>query len=123
MRTPLKQVRGWGSAKSGTHHWWMQRLTGIALVPLSLWMMLSIIHFIGSGYDAAYLFVQNTMNASLLFLFITTSFYHASLGGQTIIEDYVHHHFVKPCLLIVMKFALVILWTLSVLSILKITVG
>lgn len=90
FRHPLARVRGLGSAKSGTHHWWMQRVTSVALIPLSLWFISSFLRMAtGAGIDIA-AWLQNPCNSVLLIAFLGSSAYHSQLGLQVVIEDYVH---------------------------------
>jgi succinate dehydrogenase / fumarate reductase membrane anchor subunit len=88
-RTPLSRVKGLGSAKSGTSHWWMQRVTAVALVLLSLWL----IHFLGLSLTAPYqqtvAWLSSPINSVCIVAWIIAVFYHAALGLQVVIEDYV----------------------------------
>jgi succinate dehydrogenase / fumarate reductase membrane anchor subunit len=102
IETPLARVRGLGSAKDGTEHWWMQRLTAIILVPLGLWFVGSIWWLVMQGASHADLvdWLQGPVAATLMILFAGTVFYHLKLGLQVVIEDYVHHKPMKWTLLI-----------------------
>ncbi|MGR9012566.1 MAG: succinate dehydrogenase, hydrophobic membrane anchor protein [Gammaproteobacteria bacterium] len=88
-RTPLSRVRGLGSAKSGTTHWWMQRITAAALIPLSFWL----IYFMGLSLTAPYQqtidWLASPINSACIVAWIIAVFYHAALGLQVVIEDYV----------------------------------
>ncbi len=91
LRTPLKRVRGLGSAKSGVHHFLVERLTGLALVPLGLWFMISLLGRMLDGKVASLvLWLESPINTALLMLFIIFGFWHSKSGVQVIIEDYVH---------------------------------
>ena len=90
MRTPIARVRGLGSAKNGTHHWWMQRLTAIALVPLTMWFVVSVIYLTGADHARVAAWLASPLTAVLMLLLITATFHHLQLGLQVIIEDYVH---------------------------------
>ena len=90
MRTPLSRVRGLGSAKDGTEHFWRQRLTAIALVPLVLYFLWVFIQLIGATHDEVVACFQKPSVAILFLIFIGTGLYHMKLGMQVIIEDYVH---------------------------------
>ena len=79
-RTPLSRARGLGSAKSGTHHWWMQRLTAVALVPLSLWFIASLIMVVTADHETAVEWLQSPVVAILLCAFVVAAFYHGQLG-------------------------------------------
>lgn len=89
IRTPLGRARGLGSAHAGTHHWWMQRVTSIALIPLTMWMMACIACLTNDDYGSFIAWVQEPMIAIGIALFVIVSFYHAALGLQVVIEDYV----------------------------------
>jgi len=95
MRTPLSKVRYLGSAKSGTHHAWMMRVTSAALIPLTVAFVWIVLSLVGKDYNT----VRDTLGAPipaiLMLLFIGTSIYHMKLGMQTIIEDYVHGEHAK----------------------------
>ncbi|MDP3590071.1 MAG: succinate dehydrogenase, hydrophobic membrane anchor protein [Methylobacter sp.] len=88
-RTPLSRVRGLGSAKSGTTHWWMQRVTAVALIPLSFWL----IYFLGLSLTAPYqqtvAWLATPINSVCIVAWIIAVFYHAALGLQVVIEDYI----------------------------------
>ncbi len=89
-RSALGQVRGLGSAKDGTGHWWSQRLTALALVPLSLWFMISLVAMAGADHATIVTWIASPIVAGLLILLVTATFFHAYLGLQVVIEDYVH---------------------------------
>lgn len=90
MKTPLSKAKGMGSAKEGVHHWWVQRVSGIALVPLTLWFMASIVCLAGADYAGIVEWVKAPLNTALLVALIGTMCYHSQLGLQVVIEDYVH---------------------------------
>jgi len=120
MRTPLAKVRGLGSAKSGVHHWWHQRLTAIAMVPLVLSALYLVLRIAGSDYEQAILLLQNPFNAAILLLLIITGFWHAMLGVQVVIEDYVGSDWGRITTIMMVKAVLILLATLSALSLFKI---
>lgn len=103
LRSPLGQARGLGSAKSGVDHWWAQRITAVALVPLALWFVFSIACLSGANAETMTAWVSQPFNAVLLLLFLTALFYHSELGCQVVIEDYVHHEGLKIVSLVTMK--------------------
>ena len=105
FRTPLGRVRGLGSAKGGTHHWWMQRLTAIALVPLTVWFILSLITLSGADHATAAAWLASPLPAVLMILLIVATFHHLQLGLQVIIEDYVHGEGMKLACIIGVKLA------------------
>lgn len=123
LRSPLGRVRGLGSAKDGTAHWWMQRLTAIALIPLTLWFVVSVVVAAGASHETIAWWIGNPLVATLLILLVAALFYHAQLGLQVVIEDYVSTEWKKMAGLIVVKFAAIALSVLSIVSILKISFG
>ncbi|MEO8670533.1 MAG: succinate dehydrogenase, hydrophobic membrane anchor protein [Tahibacter sp.] len=90
LRTPLKDVRGLGSARAGTRHFIVQRTTAIALVPLSLWFVWLALSLVHLDYVAARALIAQPCNAVLMIAFLVAGFWHAQLGVQVVIEDYVH---------------------------------
>ena len=123
LRSPLGRVRGLGSAKEGTKHWWYQRLTAIALVPLSLWFAVSVLTYASADYATAVAWMSSPLITSLFALLIVALFYHAQLGLQVVIEDYVHLEWLKIASLIVMKFACIVLATVSLVSVIRLSLG
>jgi succinate dehydrogenase / fumarate reductase, membrane anchor subunit len=90
MRTPLARAIGLGSAKEGVGPWWAERVTAVALVPLTLWLVASIIAHTGSDYATFIVWLRTPLTAILLILLLIALFYHTALGLQVVIEDYVH---------------------------------
>jgi succinate dehydrogenase membrane anchor subunit len=90
MRSPLGHAIGLGSAKEGVEHWWTERVTAVALVPLTLWFVASIIAHTGSDYASFIAWVGTPMTTILMILLLIALFYHTALGLQVVIEDYVH---------------------------------
>ena len=123
MQSNLGRVRGMGSAKEGVHHWWMQRLTAIALVPLMLWLVISIVAHAGAGHAAVTAWMGQPIPAILMILLVVGGYYHAKLGMQVVIEDYVHNEGVKFVALIGLKLLTVVLGVASVFAILKLAFG
>jgi len=105
MRTPIARVRGLGSAKNGTQHWWMQRLTAIALVPLNVWFVVSVIYLAGADHARVAAWLASPLTAVLMLLLIAATFHHLQLGLQVIIEDYVHGEAAKIGCIIGVKLA------------------
>ena len=89
-QTPLHSVQGMGASHSGTGHFWRQRVTAAALVPLGLWFAYTVVGLAGAGEVAALGYLAHPWNALLMAAFVTTMLYHMSLGLQVIIDDYVH---------------------------------
>ncbi|WP_342774214.1 succinate dehydrogenase, hydrophobic membrane anchor protein [Plasticicumulans acidivorans] len=123
LRNPLARVRGLGSAKSGVEHWWVQRLTAVILVPLVLWFAISLISVAHADYATMKSWVGQPFNAALLVALLVTMFYHAKLGLQVVIEDYVHGEMIKLASLLAMNFVVIIAGATAVISVLKIAFG
>ena len=104
LRSPLNRARGLGSAKSGVHHFWMQRLTAVALIPLVIWFAVSLVMLSGADYGMARSWLGSPFVMVLLILTICVGLYHGQLGMQVVIEDYVHHEGVKLVLIVATKF-------------------
>lgn len=104
LRNPLAEARGLGSAKDGTAHWWAQRVSAIALVPLVLYVLYLLVSLAGADYAAVRLTIAQPFNAVLLILFIGTAFWHARLGLQVVIEDYFHVRWLEIALMLAVKF-------------------
>ena len=120
MRSDLGRVRGLGSAKEGVNHWWMQRLTAIALIPLTLWFVISIASLSGSSYSATIAWLSSPLVAIFMILLVATTLYHALLGVQVVIEDYIHNEGWKFFLLISLKLIFLVLGVAAIFSLLKI---
>jgi len=103
MRTPLGRVRGLGSAKSGTHHWWMQRVTSIALLPLTLWFVVSMLSLAGASFAQTRAFLAWPVNAVLMLALIGLTFHHIAAGLQVVVEDYVRKEMQRIAALLVIK--------------------
>ena len=123
LRTPLGEVRGLGSAKEGTHHWWHQRLTAIALIPLCVWFVISLIVFTGAGHAEVTAWMARPVTTGLLLLLIGATFYHLKLGLQVVIEDYVHTEWRKITALIAMAFGCIALGLASAIAVILVMVG
>ena len=121
MRTPLARVRGLGSAKSGLHHWWHQRLTALALVPLMILSLIMVARIGTLDYAGAMAMMANPFIAALLLLLVIVGFYHAALGLQVVLEDYVAAEGKRMMAIIIVKMTLFALATLTILSILKVS--
>ena len=115
----LKTARGLGSAKEGTDHWWMQRLSAIAMMILAPLMILLVITLIGEDYATAATKIGSPFWGGVAILFVCASFYHAHLGLQVVIEDYIGGHAARLTLIILIRGALIILGLIAVLSVLR----
>ncbi|MBT5072659.1 MAG: succinate dehydrogenase, hydrophobic membrane anchor protein [Kordiimonadaceae bacterium] len=120
LRSPLGKVRGLGSAKNGTHHWWMQKLTAVALIPLTIWFVASVVQMTQADYEIVINWMNSPLVAVLMILFVSTGIYHLKLGLQVIIEDYIHTEGAKMALQVIVTFGCVALATTALFSILKI---
>lgn len=123
LRSPLGRVRGLGSAKSGTEHFWMQRVTAVALIPLTLWFVYSVIALAGADHAAATAWLQAPTTAVLMIVLIAATFHHMQLGLQVVIEDYVHGEGIKIVSLMLMKGASLLLAVAAAFAVLKVSFG
>ena len=119
-RTPLSKVKGLGSAKEGTDHFWKQRLTAIALVPLVLWLGFSIASLPSMDYIAIREWLSQPFNAIVMILFLIAGFFHARLGLQVVIEDYVSAHGPRTIAIIAVTFIAAALCVTGVFSVMRI---
>jgi succinate dehydrogenase / fumarate reductase, membrane anchor subunit len=119
MRSPLGRAIGLGSAKEGVEHWWTQRITAVALVPLTLWFVIAVIGLVGADLETVQNWAGRPLPAILLVLLLIASFYHMSLGLQVVIEDYVHTELAKLGLVVAIRlfcFAFAVAGIFAVLS-------
>jgi succinate dehydrogenase / fumarate reductase membrane anchor subunit len=122
-RTPIAKVRGLGTARSGLQHWKMQRLTAIANVLLVLWFMFSAMALSGSGYEQVRDWLGSPVTASLVVLLIISTFYHARLGLQVVVEDYVHHEGARIASLVAIALIVLALAVACIVAVLTVAVG
>ena len=123
LRTPLGRARGHGSAKHGPDHWWHQRLTAIALVPLSAWLIGSLVSQIGNNHQAFTAWLATPGRSVAISLFLFAAFYHMKLGLQVVIEDYVHSRLLSMVLQIFTTFITILLGTASIFAVMKLAFG
>ncbi|MEM7400638.1 MAG: succinate dehydrogenase, hydrophobic membrane anchor protein [Pseudomonadota bacterium] len=119
LRTPLSEAKGLGSAKEGASHWWLQRLTAIALVPLAIWFAFAVACIGNASHAEVHAWLANPFIAVALILFIAATFYHTQLGLQVIVEDYVHG-WLKVVTLIILNFLCIALAVVGIVALLKI---
>ncbi len=122
LKSPLGQVRGLGSAKEGVHHWWLQRVTALALIPLGLWFVISVIFMAGASHDDMVAWISSPFSAAIALLLIIATFWHAMLGVQVVIEDYVHNEGLKLASLLAIKGLLMLLGFACALSVIVLLV-
>jgi succinate dehydrogenase / fumarate reductase membrane anchor subunit len=122
-RTALSVVRGSGAAKDGTRHWWAQRLTAVALIPLGIGFVAMMIALVGSNYEGARAALAHPVVAALWILFTVALFHHAQLGLQVVLEDYVHSRGLKIAAIIAVKFAAMALGATCIVSVLRVSAG
>ncbi len=123
LRTPLSRVLGAGSAKEGTDHWWLQRVTAVALAILGTWFLLAMLDLDMVNRAALHGWIAAPFNAVMLILLTLTLAWHSALGVQVVIEDYVHGAALKLMSLIANKFIHVALGVAAVLAVLRISLG
>lgn len=120
LKNPMARARGLGSAHDGLHHWIMQRVTAVLLLPLTIWLACSIVNLIDADQAAFVAWLALPWNAVLMILSVMTFFYHAMLGCQVIIEDYIHNEAFKIFKLLSMQIVLFAAGLLCIFSILKV---
>ncbi|MBG52350.1 MAG: succinate dehydrogenase, hydrophobic membrane anchor protein [Alphaproteobacteria bacterium] len=123
MRTPLARVRGLGSAKSGTEHFWIQRLTALANVPLAIFLLASVVALVGADYATVKTYLSMPVVSIVLLLLILSGVYHMRLGMQVIIEDYVHGEGMKLLSIIANNFFSALVGLACVYAVLKLGLG
>jgi succinate dehydrogenase / fumarate reductase membrane anchor subunit len=123
MRTPLARVRGLGSAKSGTEHFWRQRVTAVANIPLVIAFVVIVISLVGRNHAAAVQILGSPLVAIVMLLFIASITYHMRLGMQVIIEDYVHGSLAKPLLLMANTFFAAVMALACAYAVLRLSFG
>lgn len=123
FRTSAKAVRGLGAAREGAAHWWAQRMTALALVPLSVWFAVSVIRLAGAEHGAFAEWLASPFNAIAMLLFTVAGFHHAALGLQVVLEDYVSHEGRRIAAIVAVKGACWALAAASAFAVLKIALG
>lgn len=119
-RHPMKAARGLGSSQSGVSHWWTQRMTAAALVLLGIWFVVMVLSLLHADYATARATVAQPWNALLLIAFVLIMFWHAVLGLQVVVEDYLHTRWQEVVLLTAIKFLAVLGALAGVLAVLRI---
>jgi succinate dehydrogenase / fumarate reductase membrane anchor subunit len=122
LRSPLGRARGMGAAKAGTHHWWMQRVTSIALLPLTIWLVFSLALMPDSSWQQATAWIGRPFNAALLLAFLAAGFHHTAAGLQVVVEDYVRGEMARMGTILAIKGICALLWLVATLAVLRIAV-
>lgn len=122
-QSPLGRARGKGSAKDGVHHFWVQRVTALALIPLSLWFVFSVAQLAGGDYTMVKHWVSAPSVAVALVLFLFAALYHSMLGLQVVVEDYITHEGWKIATLMLSKFAHWAVGAAAIFAVLKTALG
>ena len=120
LRSPLGRALGLGSAKEGVEHWWLQRVTAVALVPLVLWFVAALVRHLGADHAAAVAWLRSPLSAVAMILLVLATFVHMALGLQVVIEDYVHHEATKLASLILVRLACWALGAAALFAVLRI---
>jgi succinate dehydrogenase / fumarate reductase membrane anchor subunit len=122
LRTPLGRVKGMGSSHSGTGHFWRERITAVALAPLSLWFGYVAIGLSGTTTSAPLQFFAQPVNAILMASFVIISLYHAALGVQVVIDDYIHSAGTKIFLFLLVRLFVIATGSACIIALLRISV-
>jgi succinate dehydrogenase / fumarate reductase, membrane anchor subunit len=123
LRTPLGRAVGLGSAKEGVGHWWAQRVSALALIVLGLWFVVSVIALAGADRAAVAAWLHHPLPAIITILLLIGVFYHAALGLQVVIEDYVHSEWLKLSTLVVMRLISIALAVAGIFAVLRLAFG
>ncbi|MFO1242157.1 MAG: succinate dehydrogenase, hydrophobic membrane anchor protein [Rickettsiales bacterium] len=119
LETPAKRVRGLGSAREGAGRWWMERLTALALIPLILWFVISIMHLAVNGGQSIGSWFSNPLHALFSIVMFSVMFYHTKLGVQVVIEDYMHYPALKTAMLILNNIVFLVAGFATILAVAK----
>jgi succinate dehydrogenase / fumarate reductase membrane anchor subunit len=123
LRSPLGRVLGLGSAKEGVHHWWMQRLTSVALVPLAVWFAVSLLALPSLDHATVVAWMSQSWTALLMILLVLVATWHSQLGVRVVIEDYVHSAGSKTVALVIVTFGHCVIGAAGVFAVLKVAFG
>jgi succinate dehydrogenase / fumarate reductase membrane anchor subunit len=122
-RSPIARVRGLGAARSGVGHWGRQRLTAISNLLLVLWFIFSAIGLSGAGYAEVRAWLASPISATLMILLVVSICYHARLGLQVVVEDYVHHEPARLATLVAIPLIVTALAVTCIVAVLKVSLG
>ena len=120
IRTPLGRVRGHGSAKSGTMHFWHQRLSALVLLPLTLWFVWAVAGHVGAPHAEVLAFLAQPLNAIGIAMFVIVALFHMLLGVKVVIEDYIPEERTKVLLLVLLHFAVLAIAVACLVSVFRI---
>jgi succinate dehydrogenase / fumarate reductase membrane anchor subunit len=123
MRSPLSRARGLGAAKEGVEHWWVQRVTAAALIPLTFWFAVSLIGLIGSDHSAFIAWLRTPLVTVLMVLLLIALFHHMALGLQVVVEDYIHSDWVKIPAVVAIRLACFALAATGIFATLRIALA
>ena len=123
LRSPLGRVLGQGAARSGLRHWWQQRLTSLALVPLTVWLVVSLLTLPSLGHATLIAWMSQSWTALLLILLVLSAAWHSQLGVRVVVEDYVHGAGARTLTLVLIAFAHVLLAAAGVFAVLRVAFG
>ena len=120
MRSPLGSARGLGASGRGSHHWAMERMAAIALTPLTIWFILSVIHLAGASREMVIHWLSSPLTMVLMLILIVSTFHHLQLGIQSVLSDYVHSEWLRIPTILAVKAASLMLALTCIISVLKI---
>ena len=122
-RSQLGRVRGLGAARAGVEHWWQERVSALALVPLTLWFVISVLSMLGADQPLIAAWIARPVNAALLLALIVMTFHHAALGLQVVYEDYIDSAGPRTAAILATKGAALLLGLLAALAVLKLALA
>ena len=122
-RSAIGRVRGLGSAQSGAHHWWVERLTSVSTLLLLVWLLVALLRLPNLQYETVHDWLSSPIAAVPMLLLIVSTFWHAKLGMQVVIEDYVHEEGLKLFSITLLNFFAIGLGAMAVFAVLKIAFG
>jgi succinate dehydrogenase / fumarate reductase membrane anchor subunit len=122
LRSPLGQVLGLGAA-GGAHHWWLQRLSSVALVPLSAWFVIGLLRLPDLGWASVHHWLARPLSSVLLLMLVPAAVHHSWLGVAVVVEDYVHGRWLKPLTLLMLQLAHLALGAVALFAVLRIAFG
>jgi len=119
-QTPIARVRGLGSARSGAHHWWLERLTSVSTLILFVWLIVSLLRLPSLGHESVTLWLSSPLAAVPMLLLIVSTFWHLKLGLQVVVEDYVHEEGLRLFSIVLVNFFAIAGSALAIFAVLRI---